>query len=151
MFKEFKEFAMKGNVIDMAVGIIIGASFGAIVNSFVSDIIMPPIGMLIGKVDFSNLFIVLREGKVPGPYSSVAGARAVGASTINYGIFINTVISFLIVAFSAFMLVRSINRVRRQKDAPAAVPSNRECPYCFFVIPANAVRCGHCTSDIKPG
>jgi len=150
MFKEFKEFAMKGNVIDMAVGIIIGASFGAIVNSLVADIIMPPIGMLIGKVDFSNLFIILQEGKVPGPYSSVAAAKAAGALTINYGIFMNAVISFLIVAFSAFMLVRSINRVRRQKEAPAAVLSTTECPYCLSVIPANAVRCAHCTSDLKP-
>jgi len=149
MFKEFKEFAMKGNVIDMAVGIIIGASFGNIVNSLVSDMIMPPAGMVFGKVDFANLFIVLQEGKVAGPYSSVAAAKAAGAVTINYGIFINALISFMIVAFSVFILVRSINRLRRQEEAQAAAPATRECPYCLSVIPANAVRCGHCTSNLK--
>ena len=150
MFKEFREFAIRGNVIDMAVGIIIGASFSSIVNSLVADIIMPPIGMILGKVDFVNLFIVLQEGKVAGPYASVALAKAAGAVTINYGIFINSTISFIIVAFAVFLLVRGINRIRRQLETPPdVVPSTRECPYCLSVIPANAVRCGHCTSDLK--
>lgn len=149
MFKEFKEFAMKGNVIDMAVGVIIGASFGSIVNSLVADIIMPPVGMLLGKVDFSNLFLVIREGKVAGPYLSVAGAKAAGAVTLNYGIFVNAVIGFLIVAFAVFILVRGINRLRRQEEAPVVSVSTKECQYCLSVIPLNALRCAHCTSDLK--
>ena len=148
MFKEFKEFAMRGSVIDMAVGIIIGAAFGSIVNSFVSDIIMPPIGIVLGKVDFSSLFIVLKEGKVAGPYDSFAAAKAAGAVTVNYGAFINTIISFLIISFAIFLLIRNINRLKRQQEAPA-VPTTKECPYCLSVIPIKAVRCAHCTSEIK--
>jgi len=149
MFKEFKEFALKGSVVDMAVGIIIGAAFGTIVNSLVADIIMPPIGLILGKVDFSSLFIVLKEGKITGPYESLAAAKAAGAVTVNYGAFINTIISFLIVAFAVFFLIRNINRLQRQKEAPPAAPATKECPYCFSVIPIQATRCAHCTADIK--
>ncbi len=149
MFKEFKEFAMKGNVVDMAVGIIIGAAFGTIVNSLVADIIMPPVGLILGNVDFANLFSVLKEGKVAGPYGSLAAAKAAGAVTLNYGIFINTIISFIIVAFSVFLLIRSINKLRKQQEAPPAAPTGKECPFCLSVIPLKAVRCGHCTSDLK--
>jgi len=148
MFKEFKEFAMRGSVIDMAVGIVIGAAFGTIVNSFVSDIIMPPIGLILGKVDFSSLFIVLKDGKVAGPYDSFAAAKAAGAVTVNYGAFINTIISFLIISFAIFLLIRNINRLKRQQEAPP-VPITKECPYCLSVIPIKAVRCAHCTSEIK--
>jgi large conductance mechanosensitive channel len=149
MFREFKEFALKGNVVDMAVGIIIGAAFGTIVNSLVADIIMPPIGLILGKVDFSSLFVVLKEGKVAGPYESLAVAKAAGAVTVNYGAFINTIVSFLIVAFAVFLLVRNINKLRREKEAPPAAPTTKECPYCLSVIPIKATRCGHCTSEIK--
>ena len=124
MFEEFKKFAMKGNVVDMAVGIIIGASFSGIVNSLVNDILMPPLGFILGKVDFSNLFLVLREGaKVAAPYASVAEAKAAGAVTMNYGLFINTVISFIIVAFAVFMLIRMVNRLQAKKEDASAIPS----------------------------
>ncbi len=149
MWKEFKEFAMRGNVLDMAVGIILGAAFGTIVNSLVSDVIMPPIGYLLGNIDFSNLFWVIKEGKVPGPYASLASAKASGAVSINYGYFINTIISFIIVAFSVFLLIKSFNKLRREREAPPPVPTTKECPYCFSVIPMKAVRCPHCTSELK--
>jgi large conductance mechanosensitive channel len=149
MFKEFKECAMRGNVIDMAVGVIIGASFGSIVNSLVADVIMPPIGMVLGKVDFSNLFLVIKEGKVAGPYLSLAGAKAAGAVTLNYGIFVNAVIGFIIVAFAVFILVRGINRLRREEEAPVPAAATKECRYCLSVVPLNAVRCAHCTSELK--
>lgn len=149
MFKEFKEFAVKGNVIDMAVGIIIGAAFGTIVNSFVADIIMPPIGLLLGNVDFSNLFFVLKDGTVAPPYATVADAKKAGAVTLNYGVFINTITSFLIVAFAIFLLVKNINRLKREKEAPPAAPTTKECPYCLSVVPLKAVRCPNCTSDLK--
>jgi len=150
MLKEFKEFAMRGNVVDMAVGIIIGAAFGTIVNSVVADIIMPPIGLLLGNIDFSNLFIVLKEGaKGPGPYESLATAKAAGAVSINYGFFINTVISFVIVAFAVFLLIRGVNQLKRQEAAPPSVPTTKECPYCFSTIAIKATRCGHCTSELK--
>jgi large conductance mechanosensitive channel len=148
MFKEFKEFAVKGNVVDMAVGIIIGAAFGTIVNSFVNDLIMPPIGLLLGNVDFASLFAVLKEGKVAAPYASLADAKAAGAVTLNYGVFINTIISFLIVAFAVFLVVKNVNRLKREEQAPAE-PTTKECPFCLSVIPVKAVRCGHCTSDLK--
>jgi len=151
MFREFREFAMRGNVVDMAVGIIIGAAFGTIVNSLVADIIMPPIGLLLGDVDFANLFAVLREGKVAGPYGSLAAAKAAGAVTLNYGVFINTIISFLIVAFAVFLLVRSINKLKRQQEAVPVAPATKECPFCMSVIPVKAVRCAHCTSELKTG
>jgi len=150
MLKEFKEFAMRGNVVDMAVGIIIGAAFGTIVNSVVADIIMPPIGLLLGNIDFSNLFLVLKQGtKAAGPYESLATAKAAGAVSINYGFFINTVISFLIVAFAVFLLIRGINQLKRQEATPPAVPTTKECPYCLSTIPMKATRCGHCTSELK--
>lgn len=124
MFKEFKEFAVKGNVLDMAVGIILGAAFGAIVTSLVADVIMPPVGMLLGGVDFAELFIVLQEGAMPGPYLTIAAAQEAGAVTVNYGLLINAIISFLIVAFSVFLLVRNFNRLRKeQEEAPAAPPA----------------------------
>ena len=149
MFKEFKEFAMRGNVVDMAVGIIIGAAFGTIISSFVSDIIMPPIGLLLSNVDFSTLFIVLKEGKVAGPYASIAAAKTAGAVTVNYGVFVNTIINFIIVAFAVFFLIRNINRLKRQKEAPPSVPTTKECPYCLSVVPVKAIRCAHCTSELK--
>lgn len=149
MFKEFKEFAMRGNVIDMAVGIIIGAAFGTIVKSLVSDVIMPPIGLLLGNVDFANLFAVLKTGNVAGPYASLADAQAAGAVTLNYGIFINTIISFIIVAFAIFMVVRSMNKLRRQKPVAAPEPTTKDCPYCFSKIPIKATRCPNCTSELK--
>lgn len=145
MFKEFKEFAMRGNVLDMAIGIIIGAAFGKIITSLVSDVIMPPIGLLLGKLDFSNLYINL-SGQ---PYASLVAAKATGASTINYGLFINTVIDFIIVAFVIFLLIRQVNKFKRQPEVAAAVPTTKECPYCLSVIPVKAVRCPHCTSELK--
>ena len=151
MLKEFREFAVRGNVVDMAVGIIIGAAFGTIVNSLVQDVIMPPIGLLLGNIDFSNFFAVLKEGKVAGPYPSLAAAKAAGAVTMNYGVFINTVISFVIVAFAVFFLVRTINRLRRQGEAPPTVPTTKECTYCFSAIPIKATRCPNCTSELKAG
>ncbi|MBK7140614.1 MAG: large conductance mechanosensitive channel protein MscL [bacterium] len=149
MLKEFKEFAMRGNVMDMAIGIIIGAAFGPIVGSLVSDVIMPPIGMLMGNVDFSNLFVVLQEGAQAGPYASVAGAKAAGAVTINYGLFINTIINFVIVAFAVFMLVKGMNKMKREQPAPAAAPTTRECPFCLSTIPLKATKCAHCASEVK--
>ena len=148
MLKEFKEFAMRGNVVDMAVGIIIGAAFGTIVKSLVSDVIMPPIGLLLGNVDFSNLFIVLKEGATAGPFASLADAQKAGAVTLNYGVFINTIISFLIVAFAVFLLVRSINKLKRKEEAPPAEPTTKECPQCLSTIPIMAKRCAFCTSEL---
>jgi large conductance mechanosensitive channel len=148
MFKEFKEFAMKGNVLDMAIGIVIGGAFGTIVKSLVSDVIMPPIGLLLGGVDFSNLFAVVKEGAPAGPYAALADAQAAGAVTINYGIFANSVISFLIVAFAVFMLVKSINAMRRKEDAPPAEPTTKECPFCATEIAIKATRCPNCTSEL---
>jgi large conductance mechanosensitive channel len=146
MLKEFKEFAMRGNVADMAVGIIIGAAFGAIVKSLVDDVIMPPIGLLLGGVDFSNFFAVLKEGAQPGPYASLAVAKAAGAVTVNYGLFFNSVISFLIVAFAVFLLVRGLNSMKRQEaDVP---PTMKDCPFCATVIPVKATRCPQCTSQL---
>ena len=151
MLKDFREFAMRGNVLDMAVGIIIGAAFGTIVNSLVQDVIMPPIGLLLGNVDFSNIFVVLKEGKVAGPYASVATAKSAGAVTINFGVFVNTIITFLIVALAVFLLIRTINRLRRQEEAPPPVPTTKECMYCFSSIPVKATRCPQCTSELKAG
>ena len=149
MFKEFKEFAMRGNVVDMAVGIIIGASFGGIISSLVADVIMPPIGLALGNVDFSNLFVTLKEGaKAAAPYASLADAKAAGAVTVNIGVFINTIISFLIVAFAMFMVVRGMNRMKREAPAPAASPTTKECPFCFTAISIKAKRCPNCTSQL---
>ena len=147
MFKEFKEFALKGNVLDLAVGIVIGAAFTSIVNSLVADIIMPPIGLLLGKVDFSNLFVVLSEGKTPGPYATLAAAKAAGAVSINIGLFLNALISFVIVAFAVFLLVKGFNQLRRQKEAAPAPVTTKECPRCLSVIPLAASRCPYCTSE----
>ena len=148
MFKEFKEFAMRGNVVDMAVGIIIGGAFGTIVKSLVDDVIMPPIGLLLGGVDFSDLFVVLKQGATPGPYLAVADAKAAGAVTVNYGLFANSVISFLIVAFAVFMLIKGINSLRREQEAPPAEPTTKDCPHCYSSIPIKATRCPNCTSDL---
>lgn len=149
MFKEFKAFVMRGNVVDMAIGIVIGAAFGSIVKSFVDDVLMPPIGLLLGNVDFSNLFITLKEGaKAAGPYASLAAAKAAGAVTLNAGVFINTVISFLIIALAVFVVIKGINRMKREEEAPAAAPTTKECPYCLSSIPLKASRCPHCTSEL---
>ena len=148
MFKEFRTFAMRGNVLDMAIGIIIGAAFGAIVKSLVDDVIMPPAGFLLGNVDFSDLFLTLKSGKMAGPYATVALAKAAGAVTLNYGLFINTIISFLILAFSVFILIKQINRFM-PKEKPAAEPARKNCPYCFSDIPQLALRCPFCTSELK--
>ena len=149
MFKEFKEFAMRGNVIDMAVGIVIGAAFGTIVKSLVSDIIMPPIGLLLGKVDFSNLFAVLKQGEtVAGPYTSLVEAQAAGAVTINYGVFISTLISFIVIAFAIFIVIRNMNKLKKKEVAPPAEPITKDCPYCLTSISIKATRCPHCTSQL---
>jgi len=145
MLKEFKDFAMRGNVVDMAVGIIIGAAFGKIVSSFVADIIMPPIGLLMGNVDFSELFINLSDQ----PYASLAAAKEAGAATINYGVFINTVLDFIIVAFAIFIVIKQMNRLKEKEEAPAA-PATKDCPHCYSSIPIKATRCPSCTSELQP-
>jgi len=149
MFKEFKEFAMRGNVVDMAVGIIIGAAFGAIVKSLVDDVIMPPIGLILGNVDFSNLFLVLKSGSPAGPYASVAEAAKAGAVTLAYGKFINTIISFFIVAFAVFMLIKGMNQLQRKKEEAPAAPTSKECPFCFTNVSIKATRCPACTSQLE--
>jgi large conductance mechanosensitive channel len=150
MFKDFKEFVMRGNVVDMAVGIVIGVAFGAVVKSLVDDVIMPPIGLLLGNVDFSSLFITLKAGKVAGPYLSLASAKSAGAVTLNYGVFINTIVSFVILAFSVFILIRVINRMRQKPEEAPPIPDTRACPYCLSEIPLKASRCPHCTSELGP-
>ncbi|HXZ94448.1 MAG TPA: large conductance mechanosensitive channel protein MscL [Dehalococcoidia bacterium] len=148
MLQDFKAFIMRGNVIDMAVGIIIGIAFGAVVNSLVKDVIMPPIGLGLGKVDFANLFVVLKEGLTPGPYASLAAAQTAGAVTINYGTFINAVVNLLIIAAVVFFLiVRPIAKMQAPKKV--AAPTTKECPYCFTSIPIKASRCPNCTSELK--
>jgi large conductance mechanosensitive channel len=147
MLKEFKDFAMRGNVVDMAVGIIIGAAFGTIVKSLVADVIMPPIGLALGNVDFAELFTVLKQGAPAGPYFTLADAQAAGAVTVNYGVFINTIISFIIIAFAVFLMIRQINKMKQ--EAPPPPPNTKDCPYCFSTIPIKATRCGFCTSDLK--
>jgi large conductance mechanosensitive channel len=144
MWKEFKEFVMRGNLLDMAIGIILGVAFGAIIISLVNDIIMPPIGLLLGGANFSNLFVSL-NGQA---YLSLDAAKAAGAPTINYGVFINTLINFLIVAFVLFLMIRAINRMRRKQEG-SAVPTTKECPYCCTPIPISATRCPHCTSQLE--
>jgi len=148
MLKDFKEFAIKGNAVDMAVGIIIGAAFGTIVASLVNDVIMPPIGLLLGNVDFSNLFAVLKEGTPAGRYPSLTDVEKAGAVAIYYGKFVNTIISFIIVAFAVYLLVRSINRLKREQVEPQAVPATKECTYCLSTIPVKATKCAHCTSQL---
>ncbi|HEX5962478.1 MAG TPA: large-conductance mechanosensitive channel protein MscL [Gemmatimonadales bacterium] len=148
MFKEFKAFIMRGNVLDLAVGIIIGAAFGTIVKSLVDDVLMPPIGLALGNVDFANLFVVLKEGsKAAAPYASLADAKAAGAVTINYGLFINNIVTFIIVAFAIFLVVRVANRLRPPEAA--AAPNTKDCPYCRIAIPTGATRCPHCTSELR--
>lgn len=147
MLKEFKEFAIRGIVVDLAVGIIIGAAFTSVVNSLVEDILMPPIGMVIGNVDFSNLFINLDDRSYP----SLVAAQEAGAATINYGLFINSVITFLITTFAVFLLVRAINRLKRQSEPEIVEPDAMECPYCFTTIPVKATRCPNCTSQLQSG
>ena len=144
MFKEINEFAMRGNVLDMAVGIVIGAAFGKIVSSFVADLIMPPLGLLLGNVDFSQLFVSL-DGQ---SYATLAAAKAAGAATLNYGLFVNTVLDFVIVALAIFLLVRAVNTARRKQEAAPAEPTTKKCPKCLFEIPIAATRCGHCTTDV---
>lgn len=143
MFKEFKEFVMRGNVMDMAIGLVLAVAFGKIVTSFVGDILMPPIGLILGHVDFGNLFINLSGQQ----YDTLAAAKAAGAATINYGLFLTSVIDFLIVALVIFLLVKQINRFK--KPAPAPVASTRECPYCLSLISLKATRCAYCTSEVK--
>jgi large conductance mechanosensitive channel len=143
MVREFKEFIMRGNVVDLAVAVVIGAAFGKIVTSFVEDILMPPIGLLLGGVDFSNLFINLSGGDYP----SIAAAKAAGAATLNYGIFLNNIFNFLIIAFAIFLLIKQINRL--QKPAPAAAPTTKDCPYCLSPVPLKATKCAHCTSELR--
>ena len=147
MLKGFRDFMMRGNVLDLAVAVIIGAAFTKVVNSLVEDIIMPPIGLVLGKVDFSNLFVVLREGaKTPGPYATLADARAAGAATLNYGLFLTTVVTFLIVGFVVYLLVRSAARFTPK---PAAAPATtKDCPYCLSKIPLKAGKCAFCGSDV---
>jgi large conductance mechanosensitive channel len=144
MLKEFKEFAMRGNVVDMAVGIIIGAAFGKIVTTFVSDVLMPPIGILLGNTDFSEIFINLSGGE----YESLAAAQEAGAATINIGVFINTVIDFIIVAFAIFLVIRAMNRMKRKEEAAPQAPTTKECPHCLSTIPIKATRCAHCTAQL---
>lgn len=144
MFKEFKEFAMRGNVLDMAIGIIIGAAFGKIITILVNEVLMPPLGLLLGNVDFSNLFINLSKDS----YASLAAAKAAGAPTINYGLFLNSIIDFVIVAFVIFLLIKQVNRFKA-KPAPAAAPTTKECPYCLSAIPIKATKCAYCGSDLK--
>ena len=148
MLQEFKKFAMRGNVVDMAVGIIIGSAFGTIVKSLVADVIMPPIGLLLGGVDFSDLFITLKEGAVAGPYTTLAAAQEAGAVTISYGLFTNSVISFLIVAFAVFLLIHGINKLQAEEPEPEEEVTTKDCPYCLSAIPIPATRCPHCTSTL---
>lgn len=149
MLKEFREFALRGNVVDMAIGIVIGAAFGTIARSLVDDVLMPPVGLLLGEVDFADLFVVLKSGTAASPpYASLTAAQEAGAVTINYGQFINSVVSFLIVAVAMFFVVRAMNRWQRQEAGPAEPPA-RECPYCRKAIPAEATRCPHCTSQVE--
>lgn len=147
---EFREFAVRGNVVDMAVGIIVGGAFGTIAKSLVNDVIMPPVGLLLQGVEFKDLFIVLKQGAAPGPYATLADAQSAGAVTINYGLFINSIVTFLIVALAIFFLVRVINRVRREnEETPPESPMTKECRFCFSAIPVKATRCPACTSNLE--
>jgi large conductance mechanosensitive channel len=149
MFKDFKEFVMRGNMLDMAVGIIIGAAFGTIVKSLVADVIMPPIGLLLGGVDFSNFFAVLKGADGVQTFETLAAAKEAGAVTINWGVFLNAVISFLIIAFVLFMIIRVFNRLKRQEEPAPEAPTTKECPFCLSKIPIKATKCGFCTSALK--
>lgn len=150
MVKEFKEFAVKGNVVDMAVGIIIGGAFGTVVKSFVDDVMMPPLGMAVGNIDFQNIMVVLKQGTTPGPYESLTAAKEAGAVTLNLGMFVNAAVSFAIVAFAVFLLVKGINRLKRAEEAaPAPPPNSKDCPFCASAIPIAAKRCPLCTSQLE--
>ncbi|MCL5071684.1 MAG: large conductance mechanosensitive channel protein MscL [Actinobacteria bacterium] len=138
---------MRGNIIDMAVGIVIGIAFGAIINSVVNDIIMPPVGLLLGKVDFTNLYAILKQGNTPGPYLSLSDAKAAGAVTLNYGVFINTIISFIIVAFVMFVIIKAVNHLKKKEENKPA--ETKECPFCYTTINIKAVKCPNCTSDLN--
>lgn len=149
MLQEFKEFAMRGNVVDLAVGVIIGGAFGKIVDSLVKDVIMPPIGWMLGNVDFTNLFIVLKEGiKAAGPYDTLKSAQDAGAVTVNIGLFANAVISFIIVAFAVFLLIRTLNKLKREETPVATSPTTKECEFCYSPVPVKATRCPCCTSQL---
>ena len=148
MFKEFREFAVRGSVVDLAVGLILGASFGTVVKSVVDDLMMPPLGLVTGGMDFADQFALLKRGVPPGPYLSLEQAKAAGAVTLNYGVFINNVVSFLLVAFAVFVLVRAVNRLRRDEAESPSSPTSKNCPFCVTEIPAAAVRCPHCTSEL---
>ncbi len=148
MWKDFKAFAVKGNVVDLAVGVIIGAAFGTVVKSLVDDVIMPPIGLLLGNVDFNNMFAVLKPGETPAPYLTLADAKEAGAVTLNYGNFITNLVTFLIVAFTVFLLVRAFQKLKRKEDAAPSEPTDRNCPYCTSTISIKATRCPQCTSEI---
>ena len=149
LVKEFKEFAVRGNVVDMAVGIIIGGAFGTVVKSFVDDVMMPPLGMLVGDIDFQNILVVMRQGTPAGPYETLAAAKEAGAVTLNLGMFINAVVSFAIVAFAVFLLVKSINRLKRAEEAPPPPATTKECPFCASTIALKATRCPQCTSELQ--
>ncbi|MEW6600896.1 MAG: large-conductance mechanosensitive channel protein MscL [Nitrospirota bacterium] len=148
MLKEFKEFVIRGNVVDMAVGIIIGASFGTIVSSLVADVIMPPIGLILGGVDFSNLFITIKQGTAAGPFATLAEAQKAGAVTINYGMFVNKIVSFVIVAAAMFMVVKAMNNLKKKEAVPPPAATTKDCSFCFTSIPLKATRCPHCTSEL---
>ncbi len=149
MFKAFKEFAMRGSVVDLAIGVLIGGAFAPIAKSLVDDVFMPPIGLLLGRADFQDLFVLLKSGAPPGPYPSLAAAEAAGAVTINYGRFVNTIVTFLIVIFVAFLIVKAINAMRRREEgAASSEPSTKVCPFCVAAIPLKATRCPQCTSEL---
>lgn len=147
-FREFQEFIARGSVIDMAVGIAVGAAFGAIARSLVDDVIMPVAGLVLNQADFANLFVVLRSGVTPPPYATLQAAREAGAVTLNYGLFLNSVVTFLIIAAAVFVLVRTINKVRRKEEGPPPPPTEEQCPYCLMLVPIAATRCPHCTSEL---
>jgi large conductance mechanosensitive channel len=149
MWKEFKEFITRGNVVDLAVGVIIGGAFGAIVKSLVDDILMPPIGLLLGGVDFANIFATLKQGSPAGPYATLAAAQEAGAVTMNFGVLINTIVIFLITAFAIFLLIKGISRMQKEEAAPPPAPTTKACPFCATDIPIPATRCPNCTSQLE--
>jgi large conductance mechanosensitive channel len=148
-FNEFKEFAVKGKVVDLAIAVVVGGAFGRIVNSLVTDIIMPPIGLLLGGVDFSDLFITIKAGEPHLRYSSLAAAQEAGAVTLNYGVFLTNIMSFLIVAFAMFLIIKGMNKLNKEKETPAPAPTTKKCPFCFTEIPIEATRCPNCTSQLN--
>jgi large conductance mechanosensitive channel len=148
MWKDFRQFVMRGNIIDLAIGISVGTAFGAIAKSLVNDVLMPPIGLVLGGVNFANFYILLKAGTPPPPYPSLTEAQAAGAVTVNYGVFVNSVISFLIIAVVMFLLIRALNKLKRQKPEPQAQPTTKECPYCLSKIQIKATRCAYCTSQL---